>query len=79
MVVLGNVSGTPALERTFLMLFVSKILQYSESPWIISPTDVSKESESLIKFALDAANPPAFYPTFMKNVFHLISAAGAAE
>jgi hypothetical protein len=59
--------------------FVSKILQYSESPWIISSTNVSKESESLIKFALDAANSPTFSPTFMKNVFHLISAAGAAE
>ena len=63
----------------FSCCFVSEILQYSESPWIISPTNVSKESESLIKFALDAANPPAFSPTFMKNVFHLISAAGAAE
>ncbi len=47
--------------------FVSKILKYSESPWIISPTNVSKASESLIKFALDAATPPAFSPTFMKN------------
>jgi hypothetical protein len=59
--------------------FVSKILQYSESPFIISPTNVSKGSESLIKVALDAANPPAFSPTFMQNAFHLISAAGAAE
>ena len=59
--------------------FVRKNLQYSESPWIFSPTNVSKASESLIKFALDTATPPAFSPTFMKNVFHLISAAGAAE
>jgi hypothetical protein len=53
--------------------FVSKILQYSECPLIISPTNVSKQSESFIKFALDAANPSAFSPTFMKNIFHLIS------
>jgi hypothetical protein len=52
----------------FPCCFVSKILQYSESPWIISPSIVSKASESLIKFALDAANPPAFSPTFMKKI-----------
>ncbi len=49
--------------------FLNKFLQYSESPLIISPTNVSKGSEFLIKFALDAANPPAFSPTFMKMFF----------
>ena len=82
------VSGWPYWEMCLAHLlwtgplsccFVRKILQYSEAPWIFSPTNVSKASESLIKFALDAANPPAFSPTFMKNIFHLISAAGAAE
>ena len=49
--------------------FVSKILQYSESPWIISPTNVSIASKSLIKFALYAATPPHFLQPSCKMFF----------
>ncbi len=47
--------------------------------WIIPPTNVSKASEPLIRLTLVAANQSAFSPTFIQTVFHLISAAGAAE
>jgi hypothetical protein len=56
-----------------------KKFQHSESPWIISPTNVSRASESPIRITLDAANRSALSPTFIVNVNHLISAAGAAE
>ncbi len=58
---------------------VSKFDQYSESPWIIFLSNVRKSSESLIRLALDAADPSAYSPTFIENIFRLIVAAGAAE
>ena len=78
-IVLGRVSGTPALNMTFVMMFFVHISPTSESPRIISPTYVSRASESLIRLTLDAANQSTLSPTFLKNVYHLISAAEAAE
>ena len=48
-------------------------------PRIISPTNVSRASESLIRLTLDAANQSMLSPTFLKYIYHLISAARAAE
>ncbi len=62
-------SGTPALNMTFAMIFMSKILQHSESPWITSTTNVSKASESHIRLTLNAANRSVFSPTFIKNIY----------
>ena len=56
-----------------------KFLQQSESPRIISPTNISRASESLTRLTLDAANQSTLSPTFLKYIYHLISAARAAE
>jgi hypothetical protein len=60
---------------------VSSFSQYSGSPWNIassSPaTNVSKESKSLIRLGLDAANPAAF--SWIFSEIRLFAAAGAAE
>jgi hypothetical protein len=57
---------------------VCKNSQYSESPWIISPTKLSIASEFLIRLALDAIDPSASSPTVIGNGFHQNSAAGGA-
>ncbi len=59
----------------FLVCIIS---QYSESPWIISPTKLSKASEFLIRLALDATDPAISSLTFIENIFHFNSAAGGA-
>ncbi len=46
---------------------------------IISPTNLSKASEFHIRFALDAIDSSASSTTDIEKIFHLNSAAGAAE
>jgi hypothetical protein len=79
MAVLGNVSGTPALDRTFVMLFCEKFSNIQKLHGFFSRLTSGKRLNPSLSSLWTQQPPPAFSPTFMKNIFHLISAAGAAE
>ena len=60
------------------MLFGEEVPQYSWELWIIEPTSVCKAWENLIRLALDAGDPSAFFTTFVETFICLFAAAAEA-